>query len=103
MKNFIPAGVALAAMIAGPATAADMPLKTRPPAAAYSWTGCYVGLEGGGSWGRSRHTTVPGSVFEPPPVSPGPPPGVDIAGPFNLSGALVGAEAGCSYQSGGWV
>jgi outer membrane immunogenic protein len=103
MKIFVLGGVALAAMMAGPATAADMPLKAPPPVAAYSWSGCYVGVEGGGSWGRSRHTSVAGSVFEPPPISPGPAPGVNIAGPFNLSGALVGGEAGCNYQSGGWV
>ena len=35
------------------AVAADMPVKAPPPVAAFSWTGCYVGIEGGGAWGRS--------------------------------------------------
>jgi outer membrane immunogenic protein len=102
VKNVVLAGVALATMIAGPAMAADMPVKAPAPAA-YGWSGCYVGLQAGASWGRSRHTSVPGSVFEPPPVFPGPSPGVNIAGPFDLSGMLGGVEGGCNYQNGGWV
>ena len=43
----------LAAMIAGPAMAADMPLKA-PPAPVYSWTGLYVGGSVGYSLGRGR-------------------------------------------------
>ena len=32
------------------------PVYTAPPAAAaYSWTGCYLGVAGGGAWGRSDH------------------------------------------------
>ena len=63
-KKLIAAAVAISA-IAGisAAQAADMPahpwLKTDPVPVAnpiYDWTGIYVGLEGGGSWGNSRQT-----------------------------------------------
>jgi outer membrane immunogenic protein len=68
-----------------------------PPVAAYSWTGCYVGVEGGGSWGRIRST------------SNGTNNGVDngTAGAFkvgsDISGGLVGGTLGCNYQVNRWV
>jgi outer membrane immunogenic protein len=42
--------LALAAMIAGPAVAADMPVKAPPPVAYYDWSGAYLGLNIGGVW-----------------------------------------------------
>src|SRR5258707_5465120 len=56
MKKFLLGSVALAAMIAGPAMAADMPLKAPPPVVVYSWTGCYVGGHVGGKSSRSDLT-----------------------------------------------
>src|SRR5258705_13431910 len=56
MKRFLLGSVALAAMIAGPAMAADMPLKAPPPVVVYSWTGCYVGGHVGGKSSRSDLT-----------------------------------------------
>ncbi len=56
MKKFLLAGVALSAFIAGPAMAADLPVrgpvyKGPPPVVTYfSWTGCYVGGHVGGLW-----------------------------------------------------
>ena len=49
------------------ASAADMPMKAAPmvaPVAAYNWTGFYVGVNAGGTWGNSTatETLVPGSV-----------------------------------------
>jgi outer membrane immunogenic protein len=44
---------ALAAMIAGPAMAADMPAKAKappPPPPVYDWSGAYVGFSIGGVW-----------------------------------------------------
>src|SRR6516165_1971108 len=51
MKNRFLASVALAAMIAAPATAADLPYKAPPPLpeAYYDWSGAYVGLNVGGT------------------------------------------------------
>jgi outer membrane immunogenic protein len=50
MKNLF-AGIALVALSAGAATAADMPVKA-PPAAVVvnSWTGFYIGAAAGGRW-----------------------------------------------------
>jgi outer membrane immunogenic protein len=77
------------------ATAADMAVKARPsaPVAVYNWTGFYLGIEGGGAWGRSKH------VGADPAFS-----GVEIAS-FNLSGGLFGATAGYNWQAIGspWV
>jgi hypothetical protein len=47
MNKILISGMALAAMIAGPAMAADMPVKAPPPVPVFSWTGCYIGIQGG--------------------------------------------------------
>jgi outer membrane immunogenic protein len=45
-------GSAIAALIAGPAIAADMPVKAAPPPppVVYDWSGAYVGFNIGGAW-----------------------------------------------------
>jgi outer membrane immunogenic protein len=44
----------------GAASAADMAMKAPPmPAAVYSWTGFYVGINGGGLWDRDHLTSAP--------------------------------------------
>jgi outer membrane immunogenic protein len=45
----------LLAVIAGPAMAADLPVKAPPPVAVFNWTGFYVGGNLGYSWGRSTN------------------------------------------------
>jgi len=57
MKRLWLTGVALTVLVAGPATAADMPVKAPlyrapPPPLFYNWTGFYVGLNGGYAFGR---------------------------------------------------
>jgi outer membrane immunogenic protein len=53
MKKFLLGSVALAAMIAGPAMAADMPLKAPPPVVTYyDWSGYYLGFSAGGMWNK---------------------------------------------------
>ena len=51
MKKWL-GSVALAAMIAGPAMAADMKVKAKapPPPPVYDWSGAYVGFNVGGVW-----------------------------------------------------
>ncbi len=82
-----------------PALAADLstPLYKAPPAAPplFSWTGCYVGVEGGGAWGQSQHV----AAAAPKPASVGLP----ITLKFNLAGALAGGTVGCNYQVGNVV
>ena len=96
MKKLLLGGFVLALTMGSAAMAADMPLKARPMAAAFSWAGCYVGVEGGGAWGRSRHD----SVGEPGFGGLG-----QITPRFNVSGGLVGGEVGCNAPVGnsGWV
>jgi outer membrane immunogenic protein len=55
-RRFLRSVTALPVLFAGPAIAADMPLKAppAPPASVFSWTGFYAGLNAGGSWGRAR-------------------------------------------------
>ncbi len=91
----------LALLAAGPAMAADMavphaPVYKAPPApvaAVYGWSGCYVGVEGGGAWGRSHHDAVNPLLGA-----------TRIAGDYNVSGGLIGGTTGCNLQAGGaWV
>src|SRR6516225_8496103 len=65
MRKLLLGGIALAALVAGPATAADLarPVYRRPVVVAapvYTWTGFYVGGNVGGSWGNAR-TDIAGS------------------------------------------
>jgi outer membrane immunogenic protein len=79
----------------GSAAAADLPLYTKAPPPMWSWTGCYIGMEGGGAWGRTNHV----AVTSPTPADVGLP----ITGNFNMSGGLFGGTVGCNYQFGKWV
>jgi outer membrane immunogenic protein len=86
-------------LFAGSAYAADMPLKA-PPAAppAPTWTGWYIGINGGGGWGRvspNASDVGPDGFFAPANV-----PAV-VAGAsrgFHESGALAGGQVGYLYQ-----
>jgi outer membrane immunogenic protein len=99
MKRSLLGLVFIGAVAAAPAMAADMgmPLKAPPlPPPAASWTGCYVGIEGGGNWGSSK--SIDASDRVPADV------GLPITNPFNLSGGLFGGTVGCNYQfASRWV
>ena len=53
MKKLFFHSLVLAAVMAGPAVAADMPVKVKapPPIAVYDWSGLYIGGNIGGGWG----------------------------------------------------
>jgi outer membrane immunogenic protein len=89
MKRSLFGLAALAALFTTSAMAADlMPLKAPPPPPAWSWTGCYVGANGGGAWGKDGPwTDASGTVHGTP----------------NFSGGLGGGQVGCDYQFGSWV
>ena len=90
MKKLLLAGVGLLALGVASASAADIQRRQAMPAKApaysppplYNWTGLYIGINGGGGWGRTD--------FSAPLAS----------GSFNTSGALVGGTLGYNYQMG---
>jgi outer membrane immunogenic protein len=76
----VPAGTAAA-------LAADMPTPSPPvrsPAAAYNWTGFYIGINGGFGTGNSNWSDGP----------------VVTTGSFPTSGFLIGGTAGGNYRIG---
>jgi outer membrane immunogenic protein len=93
MKRFLLATV-VALGFAVPAAAADLPAWKPAPAPYvvppfFNWTGCYVGVEGGGNWGRSEQVARSGPFG-----------GSTITGGFDLSGGIAGGTVGCNYQLG---
>ncbi len=57
MRTLLSGAVASVALLAGPAIAADLPVKAPPIAhVAPSWTGFYIGLNAGGSFGSDTAT-----------------------------------------------
>jgi outer membrane immunogenic protein len=85
MKRVFFALVGLAALT-GTAAAADLPRPAPAPyykapvaIPVYNWTGFYIGINGGGGFGRSQW---------------------DSTGGFNTSGGLVGGTVGYNYQFG---
>src|SRR3954471_1775060 len=92
MKQFLIGGIALAVMAAGPAAAADMPIKAplQQPVAYYDWSGAYLGFNAGGAWYDVTHVfTTPGSIT--PNVT------------TNDRDAIFGFHAGAQWQWGAWV
>jgi outer membrane immunogenic protein len=79
--------------LAATASAADLPVVYKA-APVFSWTGCYVGVEGGGVWGHSQEIAAD-------PTRPSF--GLPINNGFDMSGGLVGGTAGCNYQVSNWV
>jgi outer membrane immunogenic protein len=79
----------LAAVSAVPALAADLPVKAPAKAVAFTnWAGLYVGISGGGDWGRFSQTNT---------IS-----GVSL-GYFNQTGGLIGGTVGYNWQAGNFV
>jgi outer membrane immunogenic protein len=78
------------------ALAADLavksPMPPMPVPVIFSWTGCYVGVEGGGNWGRSEQIARSGAAA-----------GTTITGKFDLSGGIAGGTVGCNYQTSNFV
>jgi outer membrane immunogenic protein len=90
MKRLVLASIGALALVStmGAANAADiqrrqaMPTKAPIYAPIYNWTGAYVGINGGGGWGRSD-TSAPFA-----------------SGGFNTSGGVVGGTVGYNWQNG---
>jgi outer membrane immunogenic protein len=104
MKKILLTAVALTALVAAPAIAADVgqPVYRAPPPApiygppvyGFGWTGCYIGGHIGGLWAHKNwFDHNPGSATF----------GLSD-GTHDPSGFLGGLQAGCDYQfAGGFV
>ena len=95
MKKFLLGSLALAAVTAAPAMAADMPVKAPPPAPVvyYDWSGFYAGFSIGGVWyDVDRHYQNLNLVGFP-------------AATFSSSGedVIIDFHGGLQWQWGPWV
>jgi outer membrane immunogenic protein len=99
MKKFLLGSVGLTAMLAGPAMAADMPIKAPPPPPVvyYDWSGAYIGFNAGSTWSDT------GRNFPNPLGAGGFGPG--SGGNFKTSDSdgIFGFHAGAQWQWGAWV
>ncbi len=80
-------------LAASQASAADLPRKAPayvpPPPPPLTWTGCYIGANVGGAWGRF---TLEGPF------------GGEVDRSSNNAAFVGGGQIGCDYQfAGGWV
>lgn len=96
MKRWVVAGLWVAALVAiGCARAADLPMVTKAPVMAPipapTWSGFYLGIEGGGAFGTSNQ-------IDAGPLGFGP-----TTNGYRISGGIVGGTAGYNFQSGPWV
>ena len=106
MKKLVLA-ISIVAVSAMAASAADMaPRYTKAPMMVEpisDWSGFYIGINGGGAWGRSNTSlvttngTVPFGFFDIANIA-----GVNAAGTnrIDTSGALAGGQIGYVWQSG---
>ncbi len=97
-------GIAFAQVV----SAADLPLKAPPRAAApavFSWTGCYVGANLGGGWTK-HHLATDAPPFPPNLINDTARTAINNAGLASLShgGITGGGQVGCNWQptTAGW-
>jgi outer membrane immunogenic protein len=106
MKKLLLPGLAFAALIAGPAMAADLraPVYKRPVVALYNWTGFYVGLNAGYAAGHdtpARTLTAPNCVPRRVTICPNVVSLVSSsAQSMNPTGFSGGLQIGYNYQYG---
>ena len=92
MKKILLASVGVLALGLAAASAADLPRRPMPakapyvpPPAVFSWTGPYIGINGGYGFGRSDFSDPFGT------------------GSFDVTGGVVGGTIGYNYQMGQFV
>src|SRR5215470_20061923 len=95
MRKILLGTVGLAALLAGPAMAADMRVAPPPPPVVYyDWSGAYVGGNIGGVWyQQNQHFPTPNAVV---PFAQ--------SADFSTSGSdgIFGFHAGTQWQWGFW-
>jgi outer membrane immunogenic protein len=89
MRKHLLTSAALLALSAGAAFASDLPTHKAPPPppppAPFSWTGFFVGVEGGFGWGE-EHDNLSSAIPHA------------IADSFSVSGPIGGIDAGYNQQ-----
>ena len=108
MKHSWIIGVAAIALAAGPAFAADMPVKAKAPAAvaiAYNWTGFYIGGNVGYGWGSDTGALWDSFVDAPfVGIAPYFAAGGNVLPGVKPSGVIGGAQIGYNWQAApNWV
>jgi outer membrane immunogenic protein len=108
MRKLLLGVVAITTIGAGSALAADMPVKAiykAPPVyAPYSWTGCFVGGNGGGLWLHKDASLPVATALAVPGVGALAAPAGTSFGGHDASSAMGGFQVGCDYQfAGNWV
>jgi len=87
MKKLIYVLTAATALISAPALAADLRPPPPPPPPMFTWTGFYIGIQGGFGAGDLERTLVTtGATFS-----------------HETSGGLIGGTLGYNFQTGPWV
>jgi outer membrane immunogenic protein len=89
MKRILTAAFAFALAFGGAANAADMPVpyKVSPAAPVFTWTGCYLGGNGGGGRAHDDWQSFAGLALAP----------------VRANGWFAGVQGGCDYQVGSFV
>src|SRR5262245_30980453 len=86
--------------LAGPAMAADLPVKAPVYKAQvvdpWAWTGFYVGLNAGSSWGKSATDITYFNNVTGLPIAP--PPGSVTQADIKLNGGIAGGQIGYNWQ-----
>jgi outer membrane immunogenic protein len=87
MRKLLAGTIALVALAAAPAMAADMavtktPVAKEPPFVVYTWNGFYIGLQGGGGWSHVVQT-------DPRPFN---------SDAYQPNGGVIGGELGFNVQ-----
>lgn len=87
------AATAFAALVSSTAVAADLsrPVMKAPLAPVTSWTGCYIGAQGGWGFGTSKGTLTNAAGLVPSVYD------------LDIDGGVAGGHIGCQWQSGIWV
>ena len=92
MKAIVLGGAA-ASLLTVSAFAADLGIPQAAPGPvipAFTWTGCYGGLQAGGGWGEKDLTDTAQALS---PIS-----GFSSAN-LNISGYMLGGQIGCDYHA----
>ena len=93
---------ALFASATVPAIAADLPVKAPPPIMApiSYWSGFYIGINGGYSWGKAGRDLTFFNVATGVPIVAV---GSGGTSDSNMNGGLFGGQIGYNWQAANWV